>query len=159
MSTLTKKEATTINQFICVFQGSHCVSWRSFRAARSDARGLLQGHAGQPAEGHEECRGLSAAFKVSACCFQLSPTETSHLLKYTLSHNAPQRAKRKTLHFLFLSQSQGRYEIMLSLEKILRGLGVSAVPCHRDVYKAARTCLTDRSMAVRCAAAKVTTIL
>lgn len=45
---------------------------------------------------------------------------------------------------------------MLSLEKILRGLGVSAVPCHRDVYKAARTCLTDRSMAVRCAAAMVT---
>ncbi|KAL7380923.1 hypothetical protein ABVT39_026023 [Epinephelus coioides] len=52
------------------------------------------------------------------------------------------------------AESQGRFEIMLSLEKILRGLGVSAVPCHRDVYKAARTCLTDRSMAVRCAAAK-----
>uniref|UniRef100_A0A3B4UBB4 HEAT repeat-containing protein 5A n=1 Tax=Seriola dumerili TaxID=41447 RepID=A0A3B4UBB4_SERDU len=52
------------------------------------------------------------------------------------------------------SFSQGRYEIMLSVEKILRGLGVSAVPCHRDVYKAARTCLTDRSMAVRCAATK-----
>ncbi|XP_076604038.1 HEAT repeat-containing protein 5A isoform X2 [Chaetodon auriga] len=52
------------------------------------------------------------------------------------------------------AESQGRYEIMLSLEKILRGLGVSAVPFHRDVYKAARTCLTDRSTAVRCAAAK-----
>uniref|UniRef100_A0A8P4KJ51 HEAT repeat-containing protein 5A n=1 Tax=Dicentrarchus labrax TaxID=13489 RepID=A0A8P4KJ51_DICLA len=52
------------------------------------------------------------------------------------------------------AESQGRYEIMLSLEKILQGLGVSAVPGHRDVYKAARTCLTDRSMAVRCAAAK-----
>uniref|UniRef100_A0A8D0A3H4 HEAT repeat-containing protein 5A n=1 Tax=Sander lucioperca TaxID=283035 RepID=A0A8D0A3H4_SANLU len=52
------------------------------------------------------------------------------------------------------AESQGRYEIMLSLEKILRGLGASAVPCHRDVYKAARACLTDRSMAVRCAAAK-----
>lgn len=45
---------------------------------------------------------------------------------------------------------------MLSLEKILRGLGASALPCHRDVYKAARSCLTDRSLAVRCAAAKVT---
>lgn len=45
---------------------------------------------------------------------------------------------------------------MLSLEKVLRGLGVSAVPCHRDIYKVARTCLTDRSLAVRCAAAKVT---
>ncbi|KAL0968979.1 hypothetical protein UPYG_G00220780 [Umbra pygmaea] len=52
------------------------------------------------------------------------------------------------------AESQGRYEIMLSVEKILRGLGVSAVPCHRDVYKTTRICLTDRSMAVRCAAAK-----
>ncbi|XP_060789898.1 HEAT repeat-containing protein 5A isoform X3 [Neoarius graeffei] len=52
------------------------------------------------------------------------------------------------------SESQGRYEIMLCLEKILKGLGVSAVPCHRDIYKATRSCLTDRSMAVRCAAAK-----
>ncbi|TKS86123.1 HEAT repeat-containing protein 5A [Collichthys lucidus] len=53
-----------------------------------------------------------------------------------------------------MKSAEGRYEIMLSLERILRGLGVSAMPCYRDVYKAARTCLTDRSMAVRCAAAK-----
>ncbi|XP_028251325.1 HEAT repeat-containing protein 5A isoform X3 [Parambassis ranga] len=52
------------------------------------------------------------------------------------------------------AESQGRYEIMLSMERILRGLAVSAVPCHRDIYKAARSCLTDRSMSVRCAAAK-----
>ncbi|XP_008312892.1 HEAT repeat-containing protein 5A isoform X2 [Cynoglossus semilaevis] len=52
------------------------------------------------------------------------------------------------------AESQGRYEIMLSLEKILRGLSTNAVPCHRDIYKAARSCLTDRSMAVRCAATK-----
>ncbi|XP_058149592.1 HEAT repeat-containing protein 5A isoform X6 [Dasypus novemcinctus] len=52
------------------------------------------------------------------------------------------------------AESQGRYEIMLSLQKILSGLGAAATPCHRDVYKAARSCLTDRSMAVRCAAAK-----
>ncbi|XP_052001078.1 HEAT repeat-containing protein 5A isoform X2 [Xyrauchen texanus] len=52
------------------------------------------------------------------------------------------------------AESQGRCEIMLCIEKILKGLGVSAVSCHRDIYKAARTCLTDRSMAVRCAAAK-----
>lgn len=50
--------------------------------------------------------------------------------------------------------SQGRYEIMLSLQNMLKGLGAAAVPCHRDIYKAARSCLTDRSMAVRCAAAK-----
>ncbi|XP_030575487.1 HEAT repeat-containing protein 5A isoform X2 [Archocentrus centrarchus] len=53
------------------------------------------------------------------------------------------------------AESQGRYEIMLSMERILRGLGVSAVSCHRDIYKVARASLTDRSMAVRCAAAKV----
>lgn len=64
-----------------------------------------------------------------------------------------------TVILLLLSQSQGRYEIMLSLEKILRGLGVSAVSCHRDIYKAARTCLTDRSLSVRCAATKVTLLL
>ncbi|XP_066550138.1 HEAT repeat-containing protein 5A isoform X2 [Amia ocellicauda] len=58
------------------------------------------------------------------------------------------------LRALKSAESQGRYEIMLSLERILCGLGVSALPCHRDVYKAARVCLTDRSMAVRCAAAK-----
>ncbi|XP_063016483.1 HEAT repeat-containing protein 5A isoform X4 [Melospiza melodia melodia] len=52
------------------------------------------------------------------------------------------------------AESQGRYEIMLSLQNILNGLGAAAVPCHRDIYKAARSCLTDRSMAVRCAAAK-----
>ncbi|NWV47486.1 HTR5A protein, partial [Daphoenositta chrysoptera] len=52
------------------------------------------------------------------------------------------------------AESQGRYEIMLSLRNILNGLGAAAIPCHRDIYKAARSCLTDRSMAVRCAAAK-----
>nr|XP_030710590.1 HEAT repeat-containing protein 5A isoform X5 [Globicephala melas] len=52
------------------------------------------------------------------------------------------------------AESQGRYEIMLSLQNILSGLGAAATPCYRDVYKAARSCLTDRSMAVRCAAAK-----
>ncbi|XP_021099488.1 HEAT repeat-containing protein 5A isoform X6 [Heterocephalus glaber] len=52
------------------------------------------------------------------------------------------------------AESQGRYEIMLSLQNILNGLGAAATSCHRDIYKAARSCLTDRSMAVRCAAAK-----
>uniref|UniRef100_A0A9J8CMP9 HEAT repeat-containing protein 5A n=1 Tax=Cyprinus carpio carpio TaxID=630221 RepID=A0A9J8CMP9_CYPCA len=52
------------------------------------------------------------------------------------------------------AESQGRCEIMLCIERILKGLGVSAVSCHRDIYKAARPCLTDRSMGVRCAATK-----
>ncbi|XP_029454843.1 HEAT repeat-containing protein 5A isoform X1 [Rhinatrema bivittatum] len=52
------------------------------------------------------------------------------------------------------AESQGRCEIMSSLEKILNGLGAAAAPCHREIYKAARSCLTDRSLAVRCMAAK-----
>ncbi|KAM3918608.1 HEAT repeat-containing protein 5A isoform 2-T2 [Leptodactylus fuscus] len=47
------------------------------------------------------------------------------------------------------AESQGRTEIMLSLERIVAGLGSSASSSHRDIYKAARSCLTDRSMSVR----------
>lgn len=56
-------------------------------------------------------------------------------------------------------QSQGRGEILLSLQKVLSGLGAAAASCHRDIYKNARSLLTDRSMAVRCAVAKVGTRL
>ncbi|XP_040188814.1 HEAT repeat-containing protein 5A isoform X1 [Rana temporaria] len=52
------------------------------------------------------------------------------------------------------AESQGRSEIMMSLEGIVAGLGPSASFCHRDIYKAARSCLTDRSMSVRCATAQ-----
>ncbi|XP_048863459.1 HEAT repeat-containing protein 5B isoform X5 [Brienomyrus brachyistius] len=52
------------------------------------------------------------------------------------------------------AESQGRGEILLSLQKVLSGLGGAAASCHRDIYKNARSLLTDRSMAVRCAAAK-----
>ncbi|KAM4662617.1 HEAT repeat-containing protein 5A [Discoglossus pictus] len=58
------------------------------------------------------------------------------------------------LKVLRSAESQGRSEIMLSLEKMLTGLGPSASHCHRDIYKAARSCLTDRSMSVRCATAQ-----
>ncbi|OCT68730.1 HEAT repeat-containing protein 5A isoform X2 [Xenopus laevis] len=58
------------------------------------------------------------------------------------------------LKVLRSAESQGRSEIMLSLERILTGLGSVAIPCHRDIYKAARSCLTDRSMSVRCSAAQ-----
>lgn len=34
-------------------------------------------------------------------------------------------------------------------------MGGAAASCHRDIYKNARSLLTDRSMAVRCAVAKV----
>ncbi|XP_066464660.1 HEAT repeat-containing protein 5A isoform X2 [Eleutherodactylus coqui] len=52
------------------------------------------------------------------------------------------------------AESQGRTEIMLSLDRIVAGLGSSASSCHRDIYKAARSCLTDRSMSVRSATAQ-----
>lgn len=56
---------------------------------------------------------------------------------------------------LCFDQSQGRSEVLLSLQKVLNGLGGAAASCHRDIYKNARSGLTDRSMAVRCAVAKV----
>ncbi|XP_034464962.1 HEAT repeat-containing protein 5B isoform X1 [Hippoglossus hippoglossus] len=52
------------------------------------------------------------------------------------------------------AESQGRAEILLSLQKVLNGLGGAAASCHRDIYKNARSLLTDRSMAVRCMVAK-----
>ncbi|XP_048340337.1 HEAT repeat-containing protein 5B isoform X2 [Sphaerodactylus townsendi] len=52
------------------------------------------------------------------------------------------------------AESQGRSEILMSLQKVLSGLGGAAASCHRDIYKYARSLLTDRSMAVRCAVAK-----
>ncbi|KAM5293389.1 HEAT repeat-containing protein 5B [Ctenodactylus gundi] len=52
------------------------------------------------------------------------------------------------------AESQGRSEILMSLQKVLNGLGGAAASSHRDIYKNARSLLTDRSMAVRCAVAK-----
>ena len=52
-------------------------------------------------------------------------------------------------------KSQGRCEIMMTLQKVIVGLGSAGANCYKDVYKAARGCLTDRSMTVRCAAALV----
>uniref|UniRef100_A0A2K6TQL5 HEAT repeat-containing protein 5B n=1 Tax=Saimiri boliviensis boliviensis TaxID=39432 RepID=A0A2K6TQL5_SAIBB len=52
------------------------------------------------------------------------------------------------------AESQGRSEILMSLQKVLSGLGGAAASSHRDIYKNARSLLTDRSMAVRCAVAK-----
>lgn len=52
------------------------------------------------------------------------------------------------------AESTGRCEIMLCLQKILLGLGSVTQPQHRDIYKAARNALQDRTMAVRVSAAK-----
>ena len=58
-------------------------------------------------------------------------------------------------YLLISFQSQGRCEIMLCLERILGGLGSNGALSHRDIYKAVRVAMSDRSMPVRCAAAKV----
>lgn len=54
-----------------------------------------------------------------------------------------------------LFQSQGRTEIMSTLEKVIKGLGSAGNSTYKDVYKATKQCMTDRSMVVRYAAAKV----
>ncbi|XP_070179925.1 HEAT repeat-containing protein 5B-like isoform X2 [Littorina saxatilis] len=52
------------------------------------------------------------------------------------------------------AESQGRFEIMQTLERVVTGLGSAGANTHKDVYKAARQALTDRAMAVRLAAAR-----
>ena len=44
---------------------------------------------------------------------------------------------------------------MLTLQKVVCGLGSAGMNCYKDIYKAARNCMTDRSMHVRSSAAKV----
>lgn len=44
---------------------------------------------------------------------------------------------------------------MQTLEKLVSGLGSAGSNTHKDIYKACRQAMTDRSMAVRQAAAKV----
>lgn len=58
-------------------------------------------------------------------------------------------------HDLSTFQSQGRTEIMSTLEKVIKGLGSAGNSTYKDVYKATKQCMTDRSMVVRYAAAKV----
>lgn len=50
------------------------------------------------------------------------------------------------------AESTGRCEIMYCLQMILLGLGSAAQSHHRDINKAVKNTLQDRSMAVRCAA-------
>ncbi len=56
-----------------------------------------------------------------------------------------------------LVQSQSRGEILLTLGKMVVGLGSAGQSIHREVYKAVRPMMTDRVMAPRMAAAKVPT--
>ncbi|KAG5899474.1 hypothetical protein JTB14_015325 [Gonioctena quinquepunctata] len=66
------------------------------------------------------------------------------------------RSYEETVNILIRSlrnaESQTRIEIMLTLEKVCAGMGNAISNVHKDIYKAARHCLIDRVMAVRCAA-------
>lgn len=68
------------------------------------------------------------------------------------------RSYEETVQILLKSlrnaESQARCEIMIALEKICRGMGTAANIVVKDIYKAARYCMADRAMAVRCAAAQ-----
>lgn len=67
------------------------------------------------------------------------------------------RSYEETVHILIRSlrsaESQTRIEIMNTLEKVCCGMGTAISNVHKDIYKATKQCLIDRSMPVRCAAA------
>lgn len=68
------------------------------------------------------------------------------------------RSYEETVQILIRSlknaESQTRIEIMLTLEKVCSGMGTAISNAHKEIYKAARSCLIDRVMAVRCAATR-----
>jgi len=51
------------------------------------------------------------------------------------------------------AESQSRTETMITLGKVCKGMGSAASNVHTAIYKACRTCLLDRVMSVRVAAA------
>ncbi|CAH0385852.1 unnamed protein product [Bemisia tabaci] len=68
------------------------------------------------------------------------------------------RSYEETVQMLIKSlrsaDSQMRVEIMMTLEKVCCGMGNAISNVHREIFKAARSCLADRVMAVRSAASK-----
>ena len=52
------------------------------------------------------------------------------------------------------AESLTRVETMITLGKVCKGLGGAASNVHKDMFKAARGCLSDRAMTVRLAAAE-----
>lgn len=51
--------------------------------------------------------------------------------------------------------SQTRYEILLTLERLVKGLTTNGNPIHREISKVAKNHLSDRKMPVRSAATLV----
>ncbi|ESO02529.1 hypothetical protein HELRODRAFT_155831 [Helobdella robusta] len=67
------------------------------------------------------------------------------------------RSYEETINLLIKAlknaESHGRCEIMITLRKVVIGLGSAGSNCYKDIYKAAKNCLTERSLPVRSAAA------
>ncbi|CAB3385925.1 Hypothetical predicted protein [Cloeon dipterum] len=68
------------------------------------------------------------------------------------------RSYEETLQILVKTlknaESQTRIEIICTFEKICTGMGNAITNVHKEIYKCVKNYMTDRVMAVRCAAAK-----
>lgn len=71
------------------------------------------------------------------------------------------RSYEETVQLLLKTLKNGdaqmRFEIMLTFERIINGLGSAGNNIHREIFKIAKTYLGDREMPVRCATASVRT--
>jgi hypothetical protein len=72
------------------------------------------------------------------------------------------RSYEETIQILVRSlknaESLYRMTIMSTLEKLCVGMGSAAGPFVKEIFKAAKGCLIDRSMPVRCAAVRVSCV-
>lgn len=58
-------------------------------------------------------------------------------------------------YYVHQSESQVRFETMNTLCNLLESVGGTSSACHKEIYKAVKTCMTDRVPSVRASAAKV----
>eukprot|EP00794_Sanderia_malayensis_P020258 gene20258-22242_t len=62
--------------------------------------------------------------------------------------------EQSLMKFFKTAESEAKCEVLLCFENMLVGLDNAASPGFKDIYKASRNSLTDKSAAVRCSAAK-----
>ncbi len=70
-------------------------------------------------------------------------------------HRSCEETVQLLLKILKNGDSQMRYEVLLTLEHIINGLGPAGRILHREIHKIAKTHLSDRTMSVRSSAAMV----
>lgn len=73
------------------------------------------------------------------------------------------RSYEETVQLLLKTLKNGdaqmRFEIMLTFERIINGLGSAGNNIHREIFKVTKTHLSDRAMPVRSASAIVCTLI